>query len=90
MADQRRGAHPPRYPGLGVQPRGSAPAVHRDRQQHSLVGQLGDRALEPGDRQPEVVAEVALGGDAERAGGQLDQRPDRVLERRCRRLQSNQ
>ena len=81
--DQRGGPDPPGQPGRMVQVCRLAPAGHLDREQLAGVHQIADGGPRPGDREPEVVAQVRLGGHAERAGRDPDQLPERL--RRLRR-----
>ena len=49
------------------------PALDLDRQQLAGLDQFGDALLHVVRRQPEIVAQVADGGDAERARGNAQQ-----------------
>jgi hypothetical protein len=66
-ADERGGAGQPRALRLRVEVGGLAPALDGDGQQLARLGELGDAGARLGDREPVVVAKVALGRDAERA-----------------------
>ena len=70
----RRGS---RAPGGAVGRR--RPALDVDPHQLAGVDQLRDRRLALGRRQAVVVAQVGLGGDAQRRGGAADQRAHRLV-----------
>ena len=61
---------PARQPGRRVELGGLRPALHRDRQQLAGLDQLGQPRRHVGGVQPEVVAQVAGGRDAQGAGGE--------------------
>ncbi len=61
-----------------------APALHSHRDQRALLDQLGDARRGVLGRNAEVVAQVALGGDAQRRRGDLQKSALRLLDRRRR------
>src|SRR4051794_3027706 len=63
------GAGPPTLDGHGLQP--------------ARFDDFWEGGFERSDRQPEVVAEIRLGSDAERPSGHIDQTLDRLLLARC-------
>ena len=64
---------PARAARLGVKEGGLAPAFDRDREEGAFLDQRGDRRPRLLHAQPEIVAQVRGGGDAERAGGESDE-----------------
>jgi hypothetical protein len=83
---QRPGGHAPRSPRCGREVGDLVPAAHRDGLKLAGGGQLGDPRPAVGERQAEIVAQVALGGDAQGCGRDPHQLALRRLPARRRRL----
>ena len=71
--DQRPRLDPPRPAGGGLEVGCAAPALDLDRQQRALLDELGEPVARLRHPEPEIVAQVALGRDAERPGRDAEQ-----------------
>ena len=67
---------------------GLAPALHLDRHELARLDQLGQPGTGVGHVETVIVAQVALGGDAQRPGGDAQELALGVL--RCRRRQGQE